>query len=150
MFRFLLLATLLPALAVSDRFNIIPCPGINLPTHFDIPECVNGSPCDFHIGQTITLEISFQSAGEVTQIPTLAEITRANGEVHNFPLPTGDACNAVVGGCPIGAGHHTVRFPVTVAGILPDEQVTITVTMRDQNNLGLACGSIIAQFHPTN
>ncbi|GAB0087613.1 ML domain-containing protein [Sergentomyia squamirostris] len=150
MFKFMLLATLIPAAVFGAGFNIIPCPGIPLPTHFDIPECPNGSPCDFRIGQTITLVISFQANTAVQSIPTLAEITRYNGEVHNFPLPSGDACNAISGGCPAGPGELTVRFPVVVGGILPDEQVTITVTMRDQNNAGLTCGSIVAMFHPTN
>ncbi|GAB0087607.1 ML domain-containing protein [Sergentomyia squamirostris] len=149
MFKFLLFTTLIPA-AVFGKFNIKPCSGINLPTNFDIRECPNGSPCDFKVGEKITLDISFKTDKKVDSIPTVAEITRSNGEVQNFPLPSGDACNAIAGGCPLGPGEHTVRFPVVIGGIPADEPVSIAVTMRDQNKAGLACGSIDAKFHPTN
>lgn len=86
------------------------------------------------------------SVGTVTEIPTRAEITLANGDVHEFPLPTGDACNAVLGGCPINAGAHTVVFPVTIQGVPANEAITITVTMSDQNNHAMACGSVIGEF----
>ncbi|XP_055697264.1 uncharacterized protein LOC129798250 [Phlebotomus papatasi] len=145
MFRFLLLATLLPALALAD-FPFIPCPGVQPPISFNIPECPGGPPCDFYIGQQITLEIGFEAVGTVTEIPTTAEITLANGEVIDFELPTGDGCNAVLGGCPIDAGVHTVVFPLTIQGVPANEQVTITVTMSDQNGHAMACGSVIGEF----
>lgn len=141
MFKFLVFSALVAvACAIDIPFNT--CPGLPSPTSVSIPQC-SAVPCGLNPGDSFTLNFNIVT-GNVAALPTLVTIEH-NGETATFPLPTGDACAAIVGGCPLSPGEHTVSFPVTLNGVSAGTS-TITMNMRDENGDPVACGSVTTDF----
>ncbi|XP_055694662.1 uncharacterized protein LOC129796601 [Lutzomyia longipalpis] len=147
MIRFILLITLLPALALGDDWNLRECEGVPLPTDFSIDECPNGRPCKFDIDKTIHVKGTIKIDHPVTKLPSVVEAIKPNGETINFGIPSGDACNAVVEAkCPLDPGTYTIYSPVVIKGT-PGEAVTTRIVIRDQDNKVVGCASTDTQFH---
>lgn len=114
------------------------------PTSFDIPECTT-LPCDIYVGDVITLNIGIFVDRAVTRLPVQATII-TDEETFDYPLPSRDACHAIVNGCPTAAGNYMVSFPVKVAGLEPGTTATVRVQIDDDMEDVVACGSITTTF----
>lgn len=114
------------------------------PTSFDIPECTS-YPCDISIGDEITLNIGIYATRAVTSLPVHALVITENGS-FDFPLPNGDACYAIEGGCPQASGEYLVSFPVKIQGLQSGTTATVRVQIDDEQEDVVACGSITTTF----
>lgn len=131
------------SLAMEIPFE--PCDGLPSPTSVSIPECVTS--CDLGLDDKFHLNFNFvTTADRVEQLLTTATIIHDNVEIP-YPLPTGDACTAVIGGCPLTPGEHTVSFPVILEGV-PTGASLVVMSIVDQLGNPVVCGKVHAQINP--
>lgn len=153
MFKLFLIAAFVAttAFASSIDFELCPTPDgtagtLPGPISFAIPECLNGSPCDVAIGQTVTLLIGVYVPEAVTAMPVQATVS-VGGASFDFPLPHGDACFAIATGCPQTAGNYLIEFPTTLQGVDPGTEATVQVKINNQAGRVLACGIVTTTFN---
>lgn len=114
------------------------------PTSFDIPEC-ESLPCDIRLGDEITMNIGIYVSRAVQRLPVRATIITEDGS-FDFPLRSGDACQAIENGCPKEPGEYLISFPVKIEGLEPGTRSTIRVQIDDDQEEVVACGSISTVF----
>lgn len=141
--KFIVLAVLVAAVAAVD-IPFDTCPGQPGPLSFNIPEC-SAYPCGLSVGDSVTMNIGIRVSGAVSRLPTTATVITPAGSAE-YPLPNGDACYAISGGCPTAAGDYLVSFPVTLSGIPAGVPTTIRVNIADDAGNTVACGSVDTSF----
>lgn len=129
-------------LAMEIPFEV--CEGRPAPISVSIPECVTS--CDLGLNDKFHLNFDFVTTGRVEELRTTATIVH-NGTTIDYPLPTGDACNAVIGGCPLEAGQHTVSFPVILEDV-PTGNSLVIMDIVDENGYSVVCGQVHAIINP--
>lgn len=145
MFKFIAIVAALVATTVAVDLTYQDCAGRPSFQYVRVPECA-AVPCGLGHGDTITVTIGVQLPSAVTRLPVRAYIVTADGE-QPYDLPTGDACHAVQGGCPLGAGAHQVSFPVTISDAIPTNvETVIRVEIDDDAGNSVGCGSVTTTF----
>lgn len=112
--------------------------GYPAPLSFDIPEC-KAHPCEIHAGDKITINVMIRVARAVERLPVRATVKTADGS-FDYPLPSGDACNAIAGGCPKEAGDYLISFPMKVDGVKPGTEASVRMLIQDSVDDVVACG----------
>lgn len=146
MFKFLAIVAALVATVAAIDLTYNDC-SAGQPSfeYVRVPEC-SAVPCGLGQGDTITVKIGVQLPNAVTRLPVRAFIVTANGE-EAYDLPTGDACYAVQGGCPLSAGAHEVSFPVTINDAIPSNvETVIRVELDDDAGNSVGCGAVTTTF----
>ncbi|KAL1384629.1 hypothetical protein pipiens_013010 [Culex pipiens pipiens] len=143
MFKFLLVAALVPAMALA-AVNFSACPnGAPTPATLTVNDCA-GSVCTLTAGAPLTATASgiVSPVGSATATANIVARLAGLDTGFQIPDPLRDACQVgLVGGCPIVAGN---AFTYTLNDLSLDApargvQVEIEVSLAGDGGSALAC-----------
>ncbi|XP_065086062.1 NPC intracellular cholesterol transporter 2 homolog a-like [Ochlerotatus camptorhynchus] len=152
MFKYLLLATLIPAVMLQNADNvdheswpqvsIRPCAGVRPPPRqVRIEGCVE-LPCLLPRGQDANMAMDFTAIQDATNMRTVVTAT-ALGITAPYELPADRAavCNWLVQTrCPVSAGEDlTYHLSMPVTAIYPLVSVVIEIDVIDQSEQSHGC-----------
>ncbi|XP_062554052.1 NPC intracellular cholesterol transporter 2 homolog a-like [Armigeres subalbatus] len=152
MFKFLLLATLIPAVLLQNADNvdtqvwptvsIRPCAGVRpVPQSVRIEDCYE-TPCLLRRGTDARMALDFIGVQDASVLTTIVTAT-ALGITAPYELPADRSavCNWLVQSrCPISAGEELIyHLSMPVTAIYPLVSVTIEIDLVDSTGQSHAC-----------
>ncbi|XP_062564566.1 NPC intracellular cholesterol transporter 2-like [Armigeres subalbatus] len=152
MFKFLLLATLVPAVMLQNADNVDhqswsqvafrPCAGVRpSPSAVRIENC-DSQPCLLPRGSDANMAMDFTALQEVTDLRPLVRATALGITVpYELPAERAAACNwLVLSRCPLSTGEEvTFHLSMPITAIYPLVGVTIEIDLVDQTQQSHGC-----------